>query len=152
MTLHVRLFIDPILYKPCEQVTDFSNLDVFVQEMLLTMDKYKGVGLAANQVGVPRQICMVHLDDKTKLMGLVNPRIIRYSKEKDIQVEGCLSAPGISVKVKRSIWIEVEANFLHGAHASIIKFEGFNARIVQHEIDHLNGKMIIDNKQNIIRK
>jgi peptide deformylase len=151
MTLPVRLFIDPILHTPCEQVTDFSNLEVFVQEMLFAMDKYKGVGLAANQVGVLRQICVVKLEDKTKLMGLVNPRIIRYSKERDIQVEGCLSAPGISVNVKRPIWVEVEANILNGEKASY-RFEGFDSRIVQHEIDHLNGVMIIDNKQNIVRK
>lgn len=149
-TLFIRLFTDPILHRPCELVTDFSNLEQLVQDMLLTMSLNRGIGLAANQVGISKQICVMHLENKTKLLGLVNPKILRYSKEKDEQIEGCLSAPGISVKVKRPKLVEIEAQTLTGEKVQY-RFDGFDARIMQHEIAHLQGLLICDDIKNIVR-
>jgi len=150
-TLPIRLFIEPVLHAPCELVIDFSNLSEIVELMLLTMDANRGIGLAANQVGIPKQICVINLENKTKLMGLVNPRIIRYSKDKAIELEGCLSAPGISVNVKRPLWVEAEAQLLSGEKVSY-RFEGFDCRVFMHEYFHLQGRMITDDVKNIVRK
>lgn len=153
MPLPIRLFVDPILHKPCEFVTVFDEqLQELVQDMIETMHKNNGIGLAAPQIGISKQLIVMNLENKTKLLGLANARIIRYSKDdKDIQVEGCLSSPSISVNVKRYKVVEVEGNLLNGEKVQF-RFDGFDSRIVQHEINHCLGKLIVDDVKNIIRK
>jgi peptide deformylase len=143
MILPVRLYIDPILKKPTELITDFSNLEELAGNMIQTMLEYRGVGLAANQVGISKNLAALYLVDKTQILVVANIIIKGYTKETDIQHEGCLSCPGVSVPVKRYLGIEFEAQRLNGDKINL-KLEGYDARILQHEFEHLQGRMIID--------
>ncbi|CAN5951428.1 unnamed protein product, partial [Sphagnum jensenii] len=136
--LPVRLYDDPILSKICTPVTDFSNLQELTYDMVETMNSYVGIGLAANQIGIDKSMAVLYLENKSKLLFILNPKIIGYTKESDIQLESCLSAPGISVNMKRYLGIDVECNDLEG-NVVQYRFTDFDARIAQHEIDHLNG-------------
>lgn len=109
-------------------------------EMLKVMHKVKGVGLAANQVGIDKQMCVVCVEDK--VLKLANPKILKR-KGTDIQEEGCLSVPQMTVKVKRAKQIVCEAL---NENNQLIRFEASDllARAIQHEVDHLSGKLIID--------
>jgi peptide deformylase len=143
MILPVRLYTDKILHEICEPVTDFTGLESLAQDMLMTMEAYKGVGLAANQIGLSRQMCVLNLEDRSKKLILVNPVITWYTKEWEIQKEGCLSAPGVSVPIKRYLGVEVEAQNLMGETVKY-RFTEFDARIFFHEYQHLQGILISD--------
>src|ERR1035437_2150934 len=140
----VRLYIDPILYKPCELITDFTGLGNLPEDMIETMLSYRGIGLAANQIGVNKNIAALYIEDKTKIILVANIKITRYTKETDILNEGCLSCPGVSVQMKRYLGVEIEAQRINGEKINLT-LEGFDARILQHEYDHLCGKLIINN-------
>ncbi len=140
----VRLYLDPILNKPVDLVTDFTGLDNIAGDMIETMLAYKGVGLSANQIGLNKNLAVLHVEDKTKIRVVANIKILRYTKETDILNEGCLSCPGVSVPMKRYLAVEIEAQQINGESINLL-FEGFDARILQHEIDHLNGRLIINN-------
>jgi peptide deformylase len=139
----IRLYTDPILSKPCELVRDFTGLEPLILEMFEIMEANNAVGLAANQIGINKQICVMHLENKTKKVLAINPRIIRYTKEKNKQLEGCLSCPGAAVVVKRYTGVDVELQNILGEKLQL-RFTNFDARVVQHEINHLNGRLISD--------
>ena len=140
----VRLFIDPILHKPVDLITDFTGLDNLASDMIETMLEYRGVGLSANQIGVNKNLAALYLEDKTKIILVANIKILRYNKDTEVMNEGCLSCPGISVPMQRYKAVEIEAQRITGEKI-ILQFEGFDARILQHEYDHLNGKLIAGN-------
>jgi len=140
----VRLYIDPILHKPVDLITDFTGLDNIASDMIETMLEYRGVGLSANQIGLNKNLAALYLEDKSKIILVANIKITRYNKESDILNEGCLSCPGVTIAVKRSLGVEIEAQRLNGDKINLT-LEGFDARILQHEYDHLNGKLIINN-------
>jgi peptide deformylase len=119
-----------------------SSLQQLVQEMYDVMIKNNGVGLAAPQVGVSLQIALALLNNKTTPFVLINPKIIS-SSGKIKEVEGCLSSPKINVSMKRFQKVQVESRNLKGG-LDVWEFTDFDARIVQHEIDHLYGKLIVD--------
>lgn len=139
----VKLYIEPILHKSCSIVTEFSNLQELGMDMIETMFAYKAVGLAANQIGLGIQMAALNLDNKTKQMVICNPKILNQSKETDIMDEGCLSSPGMSVRVQRPIWVEFEYQLLTGEKATK-RLEGYNSRIFFHEYRHLLGRTIVD--------
>lgn len=139
----IRLYIDPILHKPCVPVTDFSNLETLAHEMLLVMHANGGIGLAANQIGDNRRVCVLWLENKTKQMVLVNPQITQVTKEKIKENEACLSCPTLLIPVKRHQGVIVKAQDLTGKEVAY-EFTDFDARILQHEIDHLNGRILSD--------
>jgi peptide deformylase len=139
----VRLYIEPILHKPVDLITDFTGLDNIAGDMIETMIAYKGVGLAANQIGLNKNLAALYIEDKSKILVVANLIITGYSKEVDVLPEGCLSCPGTSVQMKRALGIRIEAQRLNGEKVNL-EFTGYDARIVQHEIDHLNGKLIIN--------
>jgi peptide deformylase len=143
MTLPVRLYTDPILSKVCKPIEDFNDpsLEQLIQEMIVTMVAYNGVGLAAPQVGEDKQLAVLHVENRTKILVIANPKILRSSKEKDKQMEGCLSCPGVSLPVKRCKGIEVEVQNLSGEKIQY-RFTDFDARIFMHEFDHLCGVTI----------
>ncbi|MFC1615365.1 peptide deformylase [Patescibacteria group bacterium] len=115
----------------------------FISNMLETMKAKDGVGLAAPQVNVSsRVICVADKNDFPFV--LINPKILWSSFRKEQAEEGCLSLPGTFVKVKRSKSIKVEMLDISGNKIQI-KTEGVEARAIQHEIDHLDGILIIDN-------
>jgi peptide deformylase len=144
MILPVRLYTDPILTKTTDLITEFPISEELVGNMIQTMLEYRGVGLAAPQVGVNKNLAILYLEEKTKIIVVANIKIKGYTKETEILNEGCLSCPGVSVAVRRALGVQIEAQRLSGEVVNL-KFEGFDARILQHEYDHLNGKLIINN-------
>ncbi len=152
MILPIYIYGQPILRKVTIDVTpDYPNLKELIQNMFETMDKADGVGLAAPQIGLPIRIVVVNLDPlsdefpefKNFRQVYLNAHIIEISGEDKLMEEGCLSLPGIHESVKRKEKIRVtymDENFVE--HDEIV--EGYLARIMQHEFDHLDGKMFID--------
>jgi peptide deformylase len=112
--------------------------------MIETMLSYSGVGLAANQIGVSKNIAALYIEDKSKIMLVANIIIKGYTKETEVANEGCLSCPGVTVAVKRFLGIQLECQRLSGEKINL-EFRGWDARILQHEYDHLQGKLIINN-------
>ncbi|WP_062231681.1 peptide deformylase [Fictibacillus sp. FJAT-27399] len=129
---------DEILEKKCEKVTEFNQkLSQLIDDMFETMYEAEGVGLAAPQIGIGKQIAVVDVGDETGKIELVNPVIEKMEGEQD-GPEGCLSFPGIFGDVKRAQKVSVTAQDRHGRTFTITA-EDFLARALQHEIDHLNG-------------
>ncbi|WP_338469869.1 peptide deformylase [Niallia sp. XMNu-256] len=127
-----------ILELDCKPVTVFnSKLKKLLQDMYDTMIEFDGVGLAAPQIGIDAQIAVVDIDDGSGTFELINPVILETNGEQ-IDVEGCLSFPGLYGEVKRPYYVKVKA-FDRKGKMQIIEAEGFLARAIQHEIDHLHG-------------
>lgn len=144
--LEVRIYGDPVLRKVAKPVQTFdSNLKRFVDEMIETMRVEDGVGLAAPQVGESIKLAVIDATggEKEPLV-LINPEIFNPSAETESADEGCLSIPGVSLSVNRPVRVSVRAQDADGNHYTIENAEGLLARALQHEIDHLNGQMIVD--------
>ncbi len=155
MTLRpILLFPDPILRQKTEEVSAFdSSLSRLVAEMAATMYAAPGVGLAAPQIGDLRRVAVVDIDPtgpRSELHVLVNPRVVeRAGVETDI--EGCLSIPGFTERIERPLVVRVAAQRLSG-EAFEIETEGFFARVLCHEIDHLEGILFIDHLRGLRRQ
>ena len=131
----------PILRERTKRVSTFdASLHRLLDDMLETMRDAPGVGLAANQIGVPLQVAIVEVEDKVR--ELVNPQIVRGTGEQ-IDWEGCLSIPGYVAEVARHEKVTVKARDRHGKEIRVRGTE-LLARALQHEIDHLNGILYID--------
>jgi peptide deformylase len=111
------------------------------RDMAKAMYEAPGVGLAATQVGVQKRVVVIDLDDG--LVVLCNPRLEHVSEELEVDDEGCLSLPGITVPVARSTAVVCEAVDLQARRVRI-EADGLLSRVIQHEIDHLDGPLIID--------
>lgn len=135
---------DPILHKPCEKFNFISpqfNISEFANKLVDVMREQKGLGLSANQVGWPYKIFVMHSDP---LYCVINPKIIEVSDELVTLEEGCLSYPGLLIKVKRPIWIKVRFSNINGS-AQTLRFEGMSARVFLHEFDHIEyGHTFLD--------
>jgi peptide deformylase len=132
---------EPILRERARKVTQFdASLHRLLDDMLQTMREAPGIGLAANQIGVPLQVAVIELEEK--VTELINPQLVRSSGE-IIDWEGCLSIPGFVAEVKRHARVTVKAKNRHGKEFRV-KGEDLFARALQHEIDHLNGILYID--------
>ncbi|MDI6756892.1 MAG: peptide deformylase [Endomicrobiia bacterium] len=143
--LKIREYPDKTLKKKCVPVEGpDDDVKRLIGDMMETMYYYRGVGLAANQVGRNMRVCVVAIlsDDDKKSVALVNPKITR-KKGSEVCEEGCLSFPGIVYDVRRAAEIYVEAL---NADAMSVAFwaSGLFARAIQHEIDHLDGKTFFD--------
>ncbi len=148
---------NPVLRKKAKQVKNFDdNLQTLIDDMVETMRKAPGVGLAAPQVGVSERVIVVEYfeneEDENlensdlapkKLYTLVNPEISRKSVDVIEGVEGCLSVPGYQGEVDRHVMVTVKAQNRHGQPVTL-KLKNWTARIFQHEIDHLNGILFTD--------
>ena len=132
---------DPVLRERTKKVSSYdASLHRLLDDMLPTMRDAPGVGLAANQIGVPLQVAIIEIDGK--LTELVNPEIVKSSGEQ-VDWEGCLSIPGYVAEVTRAAKVTVKARDRRGKELRI-KGEELLARALQHEIDHLNGRLYID--------
>jgi peptide deformylase len=139
--LEILTYPHPVLRQKALPVINFDNdLETLVENMFDTVDYFKGVALAAPQIGILERILVVNYKKKKKI--LVNPEIIEEEGEL-VDMEGCLSLPGAGIYVPRAKKIKVEAYNLSGEKI-VIKEKGWMARIIQHEFDHLNGMLIID--------
>ena len=134
---------DEILKEKCEKVTKFdSALEMLVEAMYDTLGEADGVGLAGPQVGVPQRLFVVWLSDGTKKT-FINPEILETSVETCPYEEGCLSIPGVYHNVIRPAKVKVFAQDVKG-HSFTLEASGLMARVIQHENDHLDGKLFID--------
>ena len=143
---NVRQYPDPVLRTPANEVTNFDEaLGALVLRMTRVMQAASGIGLAAPQLGVLQRVLVYQADEDAEPMALVNPRIVSTSEETDTIEEGCLSidAAGVTVEVERPARVTVEAHSPQGEEVRI-EAEGLEARVVQHESDHLDGVLILD--------
>ena len=148
MTMHKILTEpDPILRKKCtslEKVDD--NIRNLMRDMLETMYKAPGIGLAAIQIGILKRLVVIDIakeNEKKNPLFLVNPEIISLSKNTSIYEEGCLSLPGQYAEVERPAECQIKYLDFYGKIKEL-KTEGILATCIQHEIDHLNGILFID--------
>ena len=131
----------PILRERTKRVSTFdASLHRLLDDMLETMRDAPGVGLAANQIGVPLQVAVIEVEDR--ITELVNPQIVRTGGEQ-LDWEGCISIPGYVAETARHGRVTVKARDRHGRQFRVKGDELF-ARALQHEIDHLNGILYID--------
>jgi peptide deformylase len=149
----IRILGDPVLRKKAAAVgTVDEGIRALVSDLFATMYDAEGVGLAAPQVGISQRIIVVDpRDDETEPFALVNPVIMQSSEELERGEEGCLSIPGLKDIVERPDRVKVEGLTEEGEHVRI-DAEGLLARILQHEIDHLDGVLFIDRLSPLKRK
>ena len=141
---HVRKFGDPVLKSRAVEVEGFDEaLRAEIDRMGLLMEDAIGVGLAANQVGLLRRFFVYRVSDEGPLQALVNPVIDWSSDEEETFEEGCLSLPQVVVEVTRPAQIRVSAQDGFGEPLKL-EVDGLEARVIQHELDHLDGVLIID--------
>ena len=144
---------DPILAKVGERVTEFTpELERFVGEMFESMYAAQGIGLAAPQIGVSKQITVIDTSFKERpedRLVLINPEIVER-EGKQHEEEGCLSLPDIREKVQRAAWVKVRAQDVKGEWFEV-EGEELLARALQHEIDHLHGILFIDHLSRLKR-
>ena len=146
--MEILLVPHPILRQKAKRLESISREDIKIaNHMMEAMLKAPGVGLAANQIGILKQIVTINFEDKEnnkkKNYILFNPSIIQYSKETTLMEEGCLSLPDQYADVERPKEIILE--YMDEKEKVIKKqIDGYEARILQHEIDHLSGKLFVD--------
>ena len=140
----IRTFGDPSLRSKALPVTRFDDtLAHELQRMGQLMDDAIGLGLAATQVGVMHRVLVYRVGPDAPLVAVVNPELEWTSAELETAEEGCLSLPGVAVDVDRSVHARVRAQDGHG-EPILIEASGLEARVLQHEMDHLDGVLIID--------
>jgi peptide deformylase len=144
--LEIKKYPEKILREKAAPVEEFnSELQRLIDDMIETMYAAPGVGLAANQVGVSKQVAVIDVSSKEEqypLIVLINPEIIHSEGEHQLE-EGCLSIPGYTTIIKRAERVKVRGLDRHGRPFEI-EGDGLLSRALQHEIDHLNGILIID--------
>jgi peptide deformylase len=157
----IRTYPDPVLRNKTARVEKIDNsLDRLIEDMIATMHAAPGVGLAANQVGVPLQVAVIDLSNREDdgqrhpLLVIINPEIL--SQEGSVvEEEGCLSIPDYAEKVKRAKKVKVRAQDRTGKPFEL-EADGLLAKALQHEIDHLNGLLFVDRlsplKKNIFKR
>ena len=143
--LNILCYPDPRLHKVATPITVFDEkLRTLVADMFETMYEAQGVGLAATQVNVhQRLVVMDTTEERNQATVLINPEITWYSEERVKGEEGCLSVPGIYDGVERAVHVKVKAADEHG-QVRELEAEGLMAVCVQHELDHLMGKVFVE--------
>jgi peptide deformylase len=151
--LRMRYLGDPVLRVEAEEIEGVDDdLRALARDMFDTMYGEDGVGLAGPQVGVSRRIIVVDPREQgVEPIALINPRIASAAEETDRAEEGCLSIPGLRELVDRSVSVVVEALDLEGEPVRI-EAQGLLARILQHEVDHLDGILFLDRVSPLKRK
>jgi peptide deformylase len=140
----IRQYPDPVLRMRAHEVEQFDDeLARLAQRMTALMGEAAGVGLAANQVGVLQRIFVFQPSGEEEARALVNPEIVERGDETVADDEGCLSMQGVLVPVERALHVTVKARDPSGEEVRL-ELEEMAARVVQHELDHLDGVLIID--------
>ena len=140
----IRQYPDPVLRLEAQEIEDFDDdLAQLVERMKRLMQDARGVGLAANQVGILRRVFIFQAEEGEEPLALVNPAIVERSDLVELEDEGCLSLQGVLVPVERALRVRLEARDAEGV-AVALELQGLGARVVQHEVDHLDGVLIVD--------
>jgi len=148
----IRRYGDPVLRAKAVPVSRFdARLEEEVQRMGVLMGDAVGVGLAAPQVGVTHRLLVYRIEPDSPVQALVNPTVEWTSKDEEWMEEGCLSLPGIHVEVERPVHVRVRAQDVRG-ELMLVEASGFEARFFQHEVDHLDGVLILDRATRADRK
>jgi peptide deformylase len=148
----VRVYGDPVLRTEARPVDRFDEaLQAEVRRMGMLMHDAMGIGLAATQVGIPHRLLVYRVEHESPVNALVNPEILWTSKDTEVMEEGCLSLPSVHVDVERPIHVRVRGSDEQGDEV-LIEASGLEARVLQHEIDHLDGVLILDRTSRDQRK
>ena len=149
---HVRRYGDPILRTKARPVEQFDDrLRTEIERMGHLMHDSIGIGLAATQVGVAHRLFVYRVEPDSPVQAVVNPDIEWSSRDKEYMEEGCLSLPGVHVEVERPVHVRVSAQDAYG-EPIVIEASGLEARVIQHETDHLDGILILDRTSRDQRK
>jgi peptide deformylase len=149
---HVRVYGDPVLRTKARPVDRFDQaLRDEIGRMGGLMNDALGIGLAATQVGVPHRVLVYRVEHDSPVNALVNPDLEWSSKDTETFEEGCLSLPRVHVDVERPIHVLVRAFDVSGEEI-LVEASGLEARVIQHEIDHLDGVLILDRTSRDQRK
>jgi peptide deformylase len=149
---NVRKLGDPVLRTKALPVERFDDaLRDEARRMAIVMEDALGIGLAAPQVGISHRVLVYRVDPESPTVTLVNPRIEWSSRDEEIAEEGCLSLPFVHVDVERPVAVLVHARDERGEEL-VIEATGLEARVIQHEIDHLDGILILDRTSREQRK
>ena len=145
--LTIRTYPDPILKKVCAPVAEVDEeVRRLIDDMAETMYAAPGSGLAAPQVGEEKRVIIYDVSPRSEpreLIALVNPEIVASGGEEIFMEEGCLSCPELAIEVPRAEWVKVQGLDQEGRPVTI-EAEDFPAIVIQHEIDHLNGQILVD--------
>ena len=145
----IIIYPDPVIKKKSESVEEVNEeIKQLIDDMTETMYASRGVGLAAVQIGILKRVIVVNVGEE--LVALVNPEILENEGESQME-EGCLCLPGVLIDVKRSEKVKVKGLNEKGEEV-VVDAEGLLARAFQHEVDHLNGILIIDKVSRIKRE
>jgi peptide deformylase len=140
----IRQYPDPVLRMRAHEVEDFDeDLRRLAQRMIALMQDASGVGLAGNQAGVLRRIVVLQPDLEQDAFAVVNPVIVEQGEERETDEEGCLSLYRVLAPVERSTTVRLAGQGVDGEQLSL-DLEGLAARVAQHEVDHLDGILILD--------
>lgn len=147
--LEIIIYPNPILTQKSQEITEITPdvLDLAKEMQKMVEIDENSVGLAAPQIGKNIRICVIQPNKEEPGMALFNPKIIKKSFKKEIMEEGCLSIPEKYLPVKRAFAVKVEALDKTGKKIKL-SLKGWPARVVQHEIDHLDGILFIDRAEN----
>jgi peptide deformylase len=151
--LPLRFMGDPVLREKAVEVAEVTDaIRTLVADMFDTMYAEEGVGLAAPQVGISERVIVIDArDEDIPPFALINARIVHFGDELERDEEGCLSIPGLKEIVERPAFVRVEALDLSGERVEI-EADGLLARIIQHEVDHLDGILFLDRVSALKRK
>lgn len=147
----IRVVPDPVLRTPCEPITEVdAGVRALVEDLLETVDQEGRAGLAANQIGVGLRAFSWNIDDE--LGYVLNPQIVELSEDEyQDGDEGCLSVPGLWYPTKRAWYARVVGQDLDGREV-VVEGTELMARCLQHEVDHLDGKLYLDRLERTVRK
>ena len=144
--MEVVVYPAKVLRKIARRIAPLDGMDLqrLYTTMVETMDEYDGVGLAAPQIGESVRFIVAHNIETKETKAFVNPQILEASPEKEVGLEGCLSLPGLVGDIERHLSVRLRwHDFEFKTHEAT--FRGHFARVLQHEVDHLNGVLILDN-------
>ncbi|MFE5309361.1 peptide deformylase [Isoptericola sp. NPDC056578] len=146
----IRVLPDPVLRTPCDEITTVDDrVRSLVEDLVETVDADGRAGLAANQIGVSLRAFSWNVDDEIGYV--LNPRIVDLSEETQDGDEGCLSVPGLWYPTTRAWYARVVGTDLDG-NELVVEGTGLMARCLQHECDHLDGKLYLDRLERTVRK
>jgi len=140
--LPIRVFGDPVLREACPEVEEIDeSVEQLVRDLVDSLPRPGGAGLSANQLGILKRVFVY--EDQGEVRACINPRLVSVSEETEEELEGCLSLPGVTVPVPRHLNLVLECLDLDGSPKRL-EVEGWLARVFQHELDHLDGRLILD--------